>query len=158
MRLFLIFFSRTLTIANKIHFREVSIIEKILCSMTSKFDYVACSIEESNNLDIMTIDELQSSLLVHEQRMQRHTVEEQALKITLDSSTRRTNREGAQFEVEDEDIGDQVLTKLLLSDFIVMTLVIFSMNVPRRVRKNNYKLILLKLLNSGFSWHMLKRW
>ena len=97
-----VFFSRTLTIANKMRFHgekmsDVSIIEKILRFVTSKFDYVACSIEESNDLDIMTIDELQSSLLVHEQRMQRHTVEEQALKITLDSNTGRTNREGGTF-------------------------------------------------------------
>ena len=68
------FFSRTLTIANNMHFHakkmsDVSIIEKILRSMISKFDYVACSVEESNHLDIMTIDELQSSLLVHEERM-----------------------------------------------------------------------------------------
>ena len=71
---------------------DVSIVLKILRSMASKFDYVACSIEESNDLDTMTIDALQSSLLVHEQRTQRHTVEEQALKITLDSSIGRTNR------------------------------------------------------------------
>ena len=76
---------------------DVSSIEKILCSMTSKFDYVACSIEESNDLNIMTINELQSSLLVHEQRVQRHTVEEQALKITFDSSTGRTNCGGGTF-------------------------------------------------------------
>ena len=53
--------------------------------MTSKFDYVVCSIEESNNLDMMTLDELQSSLLVHEQRLNRHgrdTREEQALKVS----------------------------------------------------------------------------
>jgi len=31
---------------------------KILQSMTLKFNYVGCSIEESNNLDTMTIDEL----------------------------------------------------------------------------------------------------
>ena len=85
-------------IANKVRFHgetmsDVSIAEKILRSKTSKFDYVACSIEESNDFDIMTIHELQSSLLVHEQRMQRHTMEEQTLKITLDSNTRRTNHE-----------------------------------------------------------------
>ena len=55
------FFSRTLTLANKMHFHgekktDVSIIEKILRSLTLKFDYVACSIVESNDLDIMTID------------------------------------------------------------------------------------------------------
>ena len=55
---------------------------KILRSMIPKFNYVVCSIEESNNLDTMTIDELQSSLLVHEQRMVCHEEEEQALQIT----------------------------------------------------------------------------
>ena len=95
-------FSCTLAIANKMCFHGeemsvVSIIEKILLSVTSKFDYVACSIEESNDLYIMIIDKLHSSLLVNEQHMKRHTMEEQTLKITLDSSTGRTNRGGDTF-------------------------------------------------------------
>jgi hypothetical protein len=44
------------------------IIEKILRSMTLKFNYVVCLIEKSNDLSTMTIDEFQSSLLFHEQR------------------------------------------------------------------------------------------
>jgi RNase H-fold protein (predicted Holliday junction resolvase) len=71
------YFARTLIIANKMkihgeNIQQVVIIEKILRSMTSRFDYVVCSVEESNNLDTLTIDELQSSLLVHEQRMNGH--------------------------------------------------------------------------------------
>ncbi|KAJ0037601.1 hypothetical protein Pint_23162 [Pistacia integerrima] len=50
--------------------------------MTSKFDYVVCSIEESKDINTLTIDELQSSLIVHEQRISSHVEEEQALKIT----------------------------------------------------------------------------
>ena len=82
------YFARTLIIANKMrihgeYMKDVLIIEKILRSMTPKYDYVVCSIEESNDLDILSIDELQSSLLVHEQRVHRHVVvEEQALQIS----------------------------------------------------------------------------
>ncbi|XP_024171544.1 uncharacterized protein LOC112177486 [Rosa chinensis] len=81
------YFSRTLAIANKMKthgekMEQVVIIEKILSSMTSKFDYVVCSVEECNNLETLTIDELHSSLLVHEQRMNGHGKEEQAVKVS----------------------------------------------------------------------------
>jgi hypothetical protein len=57
------YFARTLTIANKIKIHgekmdQVVIIENILRSITLRFDYVVCSVEESNNLDTLTIDEL----------------------------------------------------------------------------------------------------
>ena len=81
------YFAQTLTIANKMKANgddkgDVAVVEKILRSMTSKFDYVVCSIEESKDIDTLTIDELQSSLLVHEQCMSSHKEEENALKIT----------------------------------------------------------------------------
>ncbi|RVW97634.1 hypothetical protein CK203_027966 [Vitis vinifera] len=82
------YFSRTLAIANKMKVNgedkgNTVVVEKILRSMTSKFDYVVCSIEESKDLDTLTIYELQSSLFVHEQRMTSHVLEEeQALKVT----------------------------------------------------------------------------
>ncbi|XP_049346101.1 uncharacterized protein LOC125810676 [Solanum verrucosum] len=50
---------------------DVTIVEKILGSMTPKYDYVVCSIEESKDIDELSLDELQSSLLVHEQKMNR---------------------------------------------------------------------------------------
>ncbi|XP_058086456.1 uncharacterized protein LOC131233683 [Magnolia sinica] len=81
------YFAQTLTIANKMKANgedkgEVAVVEKIFRSMTPKFDYVVCSIEESNDTDTLTIDELQRSLLVHEQHMSSHVEEEHALKIT----------------------------------------------------------------------------
>ncbi|KAL5577555.1 hypothetical protein UlMin_019254 [Ulmus minor] len=48
---------------------NVTIVEKILCSLTPKFYYVICSIDESKDIDALSLDELQSSLLVHEQKM-----------------------------------------------------------------------------------------
>jgi hypothetical protein len=88
------YFAKTLIIANKMrihgeHMKDVVIIEKILRSMTPKYDYVVCSIEESNDLDNLSIDELQSSLLVHEQRISRHVImEEQTLQVSYGGQQR----------------------------------------------------------------------
>ena len=46
------------------------VVGEILRSMTSKYNYITCSIEESNDLDTLSIYELHESLLVPEQRMQ----------------------------------------------------------------------------------------
>ncbi|KAL5739951.1 hypothetical protein ACOSQ2_029131 [Xanthoceras sorbifolium] len=61
--------ARTMGIANKMRFHgkqmnDVAIVEKILRSLAPKYDYVFCSIEESKDIDDLSLDELQSSLLV----------------------------------------------------------------------------------------------
>ena len=58
-----------LCIQQRVHgerMENVTIGEKILCSMTPKFNFVICSIEESKDIDVMSTDELKSSLVVHE--------------------------------------------------------------------------------------------
>ncbi|KAL5815128.1 hypothetical protein ACOSQ3_025922 [Xanthoceras sorbifolium] len=62
------YFSRVMTVANKMRFygedmQDVKVVEKILRSLTEKFNYVVCSIEESKDIDALTVDELQSSLI-----------------------------------------------------------------------------------------------
>jgi hypothetical protein len=85
------YFARTLAIANKMksfgeNVEQVTIVEKILRSMSARFNYVVCSIEESNDVTSLSIDELQSSLLVQEKRMkaqnQQTSQDEQALRVT----------------------------------------------------------------------------
>ncbi|KAJ8773199.1 hypothetical protein K2173_028376 [Erythroxylum novogranatense] len=71
---------------------DAVVVEKILRPMTSKFDYVVCSIEESKDTSTLSIDELQSSLLVHEQRMSHQVEEEHALKITHGDQSRERGR------------------------------------------------------------------
>lgn len=64
--------SRVMTIANnmRVHGESMGytlIVEKIIRSLAPKLDYVVCSIEESSDTDELSLDEHQSSSLVHEQ-------------------------------------------------------------------------------------------
>ncbi|XP_076900887.1 uncharacterized protein LOC143555162 [Bidens hawaiensis] len=67
------YFGRVLTISNQMRsngeeMTDTKIVEKILRTLSDKYMYVVVSIEESNNVEEMTIEELQSSLIVHEQK------------------------------------------------------------------------------------------
>ncbi|KAK4484803.1 hypothetical protein RD792_007398 [Penstemon davidsonii] len=91
------YFSRTMAIVNKMRIHgdkmeDVTIVEKILRSMTPKFNFVVCSIEESKDIDALSIDELQGSLLVHEQKINQQEKEEQALKTSTDNRSSAPNR------------------------------------------------------------------
>jgi hypothetical protein len=57
-----------------IKIEDITIIEKIFGSLTLKFIFIVCLINESND-----IDKLQSSLLIHEQKSNRQKMKEQAL-------------------------------------------------------------------------------
>jgi hypothetical protein len=52
--------------------------------LTNRFNYIIYSIEESMDIDVLSIDELQSSLIIHEQIFQKSSGEEQALKVTFE--------------------------------------------------------------------------
>nr|ABD32432.2 polyprotein-related, putative [Medicago truncatula] len=88
------YFSRVTTVANKMRIygeemSNVKVVEKILRSLTEKFTYIVCSIEESKDIDYLSIDELQSSSIVHEQKFKRRSSEEQALKVTYEGGRGR---------------------------------------------------------------------
>lgn len=83
------YLGRTLAVVNKMKtngeiMEQSTIVSKILRSLTSKFNYVVCSIEKSNDLSTLSIDELHGSLLVHEGRIWGQQEEEQVLKVTQD--------------------------------------------------------------------------
>ena len=134
------YFTRTLTITNKLRFlgeilNDVTVIEKILRSMISKFDDVVCSIEESKDLDSMSIDELQSSLLVHKQRMHSHVVEEQALKITHNNNGSKFGRSSNTFRGRGRDRGRQGFDKSLVECFYCHDLGHFQYECPKKSKE-----------------------
>ncbi|XP_061363393.1 uncharacterized protein LOC133306995 [Gastrolobium bilobum] len=84
------YFSRVMTIVNKMRIHggrteEITVIEKIPRSLTAKFNFVVCAIEESKDIDDLSLDELQSSLVVHEQKFKQEDTDEQALKASTDT-------------------------------------------------------------------------
>ncbi|KAH0745848.1 hypothetical protein KY285_007505 [Solanum tuberosum] len=70
------FYSRLMVVVNQLRrygeeIDDVRAVEKILRSLTPKFDYVVCAIEESKDLDFMMVEQLEDSLLAHEEKMKR---------------------------------------------------------------------------------------
>lgn len=49
--------------------QDVTIVEKILCSMTPNSNFVVCSIEKSKDIVHLSVDELNSSFLFHEKKI-----------------------------------------------------------------------------------------
>ncbi|GKV51828.1 hypothetical protein SLEP1_g58452 [Rubroshorea leprosula] len=89
------YFARMMAIANKMrihgeNLEDVAIVEKILRSMTTKFNYVVCSIEGSNDIETLSLDELQNSLLIHERKINRQDKQEQAMQISQTQALQTT--------------------------------------------------------------------
>ena len=67
------YFTRVVTVSNELkrngeELKEVRIIEKILRSVESKFDHIVVTIEETRDLEDMTIEQLQGRLLAYEEK------------------------------------------------------------------------------------------
>ncbi|XP_027351026.1 uncharacterized protein LOC113862072 [Abrus precatorius] len=116
-----IFLGRTLTVVNKMKvngesMEQSTIVSKILRSLTSRFNYVVCSIEELNDLSTMSIDELHGSLLVHEQRLNGYVQEELALKVFQDERPGRGRGLGSsEKDAIEEEEEEEMLSIVLLS-------------------------------------------
>ncbi|XP_051147527.1 uncharacterized protein LOC127262758 [Andrographis paniculata] len=122
--------SRVMTIANKMRvygMSDIAVVEKILRSLSEKFNYVVCSIDESKDIDNLSIDELQSSLIVHEQKFQRQKGEEQVLKVShkekvngrgrgRNSSRRRGRGRGRGSQLKRVDVEEELVLMAYADD------------------------------------------
>lgn len=89
--------------------QEQELVEKVIRSMTCGL----CNrtIEESNNVETLSIDELQGSLLVHEQNMEEDKGDEQVLKLTSQPRTQgrsRGNYRGGRGKGDNHSINKNV--------------------------------------------------
>lgn len=109
------YISRVILITNEMKaygetlFEQV-IVEKVLRSLTPKFDYIVVAIEHSKDLDTMRIEELQSSLEAQELRLIERTSErevEQALKASFVKKDQKQNRHGGSFQKSETSISDE---------------------------------------------------
>ncbi|KAB2626152.1 hypothetical protein D8674_017812 [Pyrus ussuriensis x Pyrus communis] len=106
---------------------------------------VVCSIEESRDLDAITIDELQSSLTVHEQKFHRSSNVEQVLKVTTDvrtegsSSTYRGRGRGrSNYRGRGRGRGGQVFNKDTVEFYKCHNLGHFQYECPKWEKEANY--------------------
>ncbi|CAL8132805.1 unnamed protein product [Prunus armeniaca] len=137
------YFSRVLFVANKMRtygeqMQDVTVVEKILRSLSEKFNYVVCSIKESKDIDQLFIDELQSSLIVHEQKFQRHKGEEQALKVTSKDRFGARGRDQGAYRGRGRGRGCQSYDKATVECYKCHKLGHFQYECPSRDKEANY--------------------
>ena len=89
------YFSRVLTVTNQLKrngekLDDVKIIEKILRSLDPKFEHIVAIIEETKNLNEMTMEQLLGSLLAHEEKKKKKEgIVEQLFNLQVDSTKER---------------------------------------------------------------------
>lgn len=138
------YFSRVVAVANKMRvygdpMTDVTVVEKILRSLTDNFNYVVCAIEESKDIDAMSIDELQSSLIVHEQKFNRQSNDEHALKITYEERYSGSRGRGrSSFRGRGRGRGRQTFTKVTVECFNCHQLGHFQYECPSWNKEANY--------------------
>ena len=82
------YFTRVLAVTNQMRsngeiMNDSKVVEKILRTLSEKFMYVVVSIEESKEIENIHLDELQSSLTVHEQKFKKvDKADDQVLKVS----------------------------------------------------------------------------
>ena len=136
------YIARVLSVSNKMRnlgedMPDMKIVEKILRTLTENFNYIVCSIEESKDINTLTVDELQSSLTVHEQKFRRHREDDQALRI-YDERYGRRGRGRGNFRGRGNGRTSQTFNRATVECFRCHKLGHFQYECPRSSKEVNY--------------------
>jgi hypothetical protein len=113
------FFSRVQIVVNQLRVNgekkeDLLVIQKIMRSLTSRFDYVVAAIEEERDLSIMTIEGLMGSLCAHEYRMNQRLAEpiEQAFqsRVTLSNKANFSDGRGSTLDKDSKAVNHKQAT------------------------------------------------
>ncbi|XP_028099711.1 uncharacterized protein LOC114299219 [Camellia sinensis] len=107
------YFNRTLTIVNKMRrygekMESLQVIEKILRSLSPKFEHVVVAIEESNDLSAMTTDELME--MIETSKGGHHKEAEEEVMVTI-TEVLVFEEEAEEVQPEEEGVNHTLLTK-----------------------------------------------
>ncbi|RDY01786.1 hypothetical protein CR513_14843, partial [Mucuna pruriens] len=95
------FGNRMMTVVNqkkrcRENMENICVVEKILCSLTIKFDFMIYVIEESKDLETMTVDQLMGSLQAYEERFKRR--HEEPLEQVLNAKASLKENGGEKYQ------------------------------------------------------------
>ncbi|GAA0147365.1 hypothetical protein LIER_07085 [Lithospermum erythrorhizon] len=140
------YFGRVNMVCNKLRsngedMNDSKIVHKILRTLTDKYTYVVVSIEESRDIEGITVDELQSSLSTHEQKFTRKSREEGGVEQVLKVEGRygeRSSRGGGTFRGRGRSGGRQYTNKATVEFFKCHNLGHFQCECPRWNKEAHY--------------------
>lgn len=137
------YFARVMAISNKMRSNgedmlDSRIVEKILRTLTERFTYVVVSIEESKDIDNMSIDELQSSLVVHEQKFRRVSMEDEEQVLKVEDRTGMRGRGRTPFRGRGRGRGRTTFNKATVECYKCHNLGHFQYECPKWNKEANY--------------------